>query len=404
MILSGWNVLPTGSTVYRGAAEMQNIIRSLRVLTEKGIHPADIVLDEGIIVRQDAYGTHRHTFDFGHRLIAPGLVDLHSDAVETEVEPRPGAHFPLKPALVELDKKLAMAGITTMFHAIGFNDAAISPNRGTERAATIIQSIHEVNTRHLYMDNLVHARYEITSFPSIPVIQDLIEVNHIDLLSIMDHTPGQGQFRSIENWKKFHMPVYGLSNNQADEIITQKQRDHGKALQQTKQLVNHALDHALILLSHDDDTEEKVDVLFDLGIRISEFPLKLEVANYARERGFTTGMGAPNIVRGRSQNGNVSARELVSAGACDFLCSDYHPTSLLQAPYVMAAELGVELAKGFAMVTSIPASIAGLTDRGLIAPGRIADLLIIDDSEIPKVVVTMKEGDVVYSSLSCMWY
>lgn len=160
----------------------------------------------------------------------------------------------------------------------------------------------------------------------------------------------------------------------------------------------------LILLSHDDDTEEKIDSILDLGIRMSEFPLKMEVSANARKQGLATGMGAPNVVRGCSQSGNVSARDLISEGACDFLCSDYHPTSLLQAPYVMTAELGLNLSAGFAMVSSVPASLAGLTDRGRIASGLPADLLVIDDSHVPKVVMAMKEGDVAYSSLSCMCY
>jgi len=377
----------------------ETTLRSARILFEDGIRPADLVLGGGLILEILPYGTRKISIDVGGLLILPGLVDLHSDAVEKEIEPRPGATFPIRPSLVELDKKLAMSGITTMFHAIAFNDESITSSRGTAMAAEIIRRIAEVNRTDMGVDNYIHARYEITSFPSVAIIRELIAEGHVRLLSIMDHTPGQGQFKSIEHWKRFHLPTYDLSDSQAEAIIEKKQADQKQAYIRVRELLDFGKKHDLVLLSHDDDEPGKIDLTSEWGISTSEFPLSVDVACYAREKGMTTGMGAPNVVRGRSQSGNVSARELIEQQCCDFLCSDYHTSSLLQAAFVMHREMGMELGRSLAMVTSTPARIAGFDDRGRIAPDLLADLIILDDRDIPKVVTTLKEGDVVYSSL-----
>lgn len=381
---------------------MQFVLRSTRVLFRGTIGPADIVVNhdliEDVLPFQSVDGGH----DLGNKLIAPGFVDLHSDAIEKEIEPRPGAHFPIRSSVIELDKKLTMAGITTMYHAVAFNDEAIAKNRGTETAARIIRRINEADRNQLGVDNLVHARYELTSFASVPVIKELIDAGAVHLLSVMDHTPGQGQFKSIEKWKKFHLPVYDLSDSEADLIIEQKQRDKLRSYEVVNDLLGFAGERGLMLLSHDDDSAQKIDLIAALGIRISEFPLDGNVAAYAREKGIATGMGAPNVVRGQSQSGNVSARELVQAGVCDFLCSDYHPSSMLQAPYLIHNVLQLPLVDAFKMVTSTPATLAGLHDRGEIAPGKLADLLVIEDSAIPRVVTTLKRGSAVYNGRGCL--
>ena len=381
---------------------MQYVLRSKRVLTQGQIQEADIVIVHGVIDRVDDYGSQNTAFDLGDRLLVPGFVDLHSDAIEKEIEPRPGAQFPVNSALVELDKKLTMAGITTMFHAVGFNDAAITGYRATKLAAGVIEHINEANHWQLAVDNLVHARFEVTSFESVEVLKQLIEQNSVHLLSVMDHTPGQGQFKSIEKWKKFHLPVYKLSESDADEIIRLKQRGKERAFVVVEELLAFGANHGLVLLSHDDDSPQKVEMLKDMGVSISEFPLDVDVALFAKKNGVATGMGAPNVVRGKSQSGNVSARELIAEGACDFLCSDYHPSSMLQAPYTIHQELQLPLERCFDMVSRTPAALAGLTDRGEIAEGKMADVIAIEDNMVPKVVLTLKEGTPVYNGTGCL--
>ena len=381
---------------------MNFVLRSKRVLTGGEIRPADIVINRGVIEEVTDYKIKAIGYDVGNSLIVPGFVDLHSDAVEKEIEPRPGAHFPIRSALVELDKKLAMSGITTMYHAVGFNDAALTGYRATEVAAQIIRLIHEANSEQLVLDNLVHARFEVTSFDSIGTIKKLIDDRCVQLLSVMDHTPGQGQFKSIETWKKFHLPVYKISEKEADEIIREKQRGKERSFSVVQDLLNYGTEHNLILLSHDDDTRQKINLVKELGVTISEFPLDVDVAGYAKANGIATGMGAPNVVRGQSQSGNVSARDLILENSCDFLCSDYHPSSMLQAPYTIHNEMSLPLNQCFDMVTSRPAELVGMTDRGEIAADKIADIVVIEDQLVPKVVLTLKEGTAVYNSSGCL--
>ncbi len=381
---------------------MVEALRSLRVLTPEGIIPLDLEMENGLISRTAPYGSLQKAKNLGNLLISPGFVDLHSDAIEKEIEPRPGANFPVENAISELDKKLAMSGITTMFHAVAFNDQAIVSQRGTDKAKAIIKRIFAVNRDRLSVDNLIHARYEITSFSSRHVLGELISEGCVQLLSVMDHTPGQGQFKSIETWKRFHIPTYDLSEEQADSIIKGKQESRSMAYEEMRELLDFAAKKGLQLLSHDDDTCEKIDLVRELGISISEFPLDGRVAQYAKSKGLGTGMGAPNVVRGMSQSGNISARELIREEACDFLCSDYHPSSMLQSPYVLHESLGIPLETGFSLITSGPARLARLGDRGEISVGKKADLLIIDDLWLPRVILTLKEGEVIYNAGRCL--
>lgn len=380
---------------------MMRVLRSRRVYFDGKIKPADVVLEHDYIDNVLPHGSTTEAYDFGNKLISPGFIDLHSDSVEQEIEPRPGAEFPVRSALVELDKKLTMAGITTMFHAIAFNDESLVGQRGTEAAANLINQICESNSRLLHIDNLVHARYEITSFCSIAAIKELIDEGKVQLLSLMDHSPGQGQFRSMEQWKKYHVPVFKLSDEEAQQIVDQQQEKKSRSQRYLEELVQYARERNILLASHDDDSCDKVNVLHDMGITIAEFPLNVETASQARSKQMATGMGAPNVVRGRSQSGNISARDLLEQGLCDFLCSDYHPTSMLQAVYAISREMGWDLADSLACITSVPAKIARLVDRGEIAAGKLADLVVIDDEDVAKVVMTLKAGIPVYNGNSC---
>lgn len=380
---------------------MIQILRSRRVFASDEIKPADLVLEHDYIREVLPYGSCNEAVDLGDKLISPGFIDLHSDSVEQEIEPRPGAEFPVRSALIELDKKLSMAGITTMFHAIAFNDESLVGRRGTEMAADLIEQVCDCNNRLLNIDNLVHARYEITSFCSLPAIKRLVEEDKVQMLSLMDHSPGQGQFRSLEMWKKYHVPVFKLSDERVKEILDVQMEKKSRSQRYLEELIQFAHERDILLASHDDDSCEKIDLLNDMGVTIAEFPLNMETASHARNKGMATGMGAPNVVRGRSQSGNISARELLSEGNCDFLCSDYHPTSMLQAVYAMHREMDKPLAESLACITTTPARISRLEDRGEIAAGKLADLVIIEDQDVAKVVMTFKSGIPVYNSNSC---
>lgn len=376
---------------------MQTIIRSTTVLVDGKFQGADIVIQGDRITAVKPYKSLDVAIDLGERRVVPGFVDLHSDAIEKEIEPRPGARFPTAMAVVELDKKLSMAGITTMYHAIGFNDEELSKGRGTKQSNELIQEINEANKKHLGVDNLVHARFEITSESSLGTIKKLIDDKKVDMLSIMDHSPGQGQFKTLESWKKYHLSAYEINDEDVEEYIKTKTSKDKVGI--VEDLVAFGLNHNIPVLSHDDDCEDKLNTLKALGVAFSEFPLSVEVATQAKQMGIATGMGAPNVVRGGSQSGNIAAKELVKKRVCDYLCSDYHPASMLLSPYRLKEDVNLPLEDGFAMISTTPAKLAGLSNRGEIKEGMLADIVVIDETNFPKVVLTFKDGDTVYNGI-----
>lgn len=374
---------------------MKTIIRSKNVLINEEFVSADIVIKGEFIKRIDEYGKNEVAIDLGDKKVVAGIVDLHSDALEKEIEPRPGATFPIKLAVAELDKKLSIAGITTMFHAIGFEENVMK-KRSISFAKGQIEEIYEANKKHLRVDNLIHARFELSATSSVEPIKELINSGKIQLLSLMDHSIGQGQFKTLEKFKTYYGSHHGLNEEEILEAIKIKANKNEEKI---NDLIDYAKKHNMTMLSHDDDSIQKLQGLLDIGVKISEFPLDLEVAKFAVEKGIATGMGAPNIVRGGSQSGNISAMTLVKEGVCKYLCSDYHPTSMLQAVYKMKEDANLPLEKGFSMITSIPAAYANLDDRGTICEGKRADIIVIDDTNIPKVVLTIKDGESIYNGI-----
>ncbi len=374
---------------------MQTILRSTNVLINEEFIKADVVIQGEFIKRIDEYGKNPVALDLKDLKIAPGIVDLHSDAIEKEIEPRPGASFPIALAVSELDKKLSMSGITTMFHAIGFEENP-KKKRSIALAKEQIEEIFKANKEHLGVDNFIHARFELSAEDAVEPIKEVIKKGMVKMLSLMDHSPGQGQFKSLESFKSFYKNYYGLNEEELKEVIEKKL---SKNEDKINDLIQCAKDNNLTLLSHDDDCIEKLDGLLALGIKISEFPLDLDVAKYAVSKGIATGMGAPNIVRGGSQSGNISAIDLVKENVCKYLCSDYHPSSMLQAIYRMEKDANLPLAKGFSMISKTPAFYAKLQDRGEIKANKRADIIVIDDSHLPKVVLTIKDGESVFNGI-----
>ncbi|WP_321315478.1 alpha-D-ribose 1-methylphosphonate 5-triphosphate diphosphatase [Halarcobacter sp.] len=374
---------------------METILRSKNVLINEEFIPADVVIYKDTIKRVDEYGKNEIAIDLGDKKIAPGIVDLHSDAIEKEIEPRPHATFPVELAITELDKKLSIAGVTTMFHAIGFEENP-KKRRSVDLAINQIEEIFHANAKHLGVDNFVHARFELSSSEAVEPIKEVINKGMVKLVSLMDHSPGQGQFKTLETFKTYYGKHYGLDDEDIKAVIDKKMNKNEEKI---NELISFVKEKDITLLSHDDDCVEKLDGLLKLGVQISEFPLSLEVAKYAVDKGIATGMGAPNIVRGGSQSGNIAAIDLVKEGVCKYLCSDYHPTSMLQAVYRMKKDVNLDLAKGFSMITSTPAKYANLADRGEITEGKKADIIVIDDSNIPKVILTIKDGESIYNGI-----
>lgn len=309
------------------------------------------------------------------RTLMPGLVDLHCDALEKEVEPRPGVHFPLEFACAQADKRNATAGITTVYHALSFANHELGV-RNNAFAAEIARAIHDWQ-HHALVDNRVHLRYELSDETAPAVLSTLLHAGHAQLLSFMDHSPGQGQFRDVEAYRNYLTKTYQTDERTIDEILEHKAQSAKGALTRMQTLAAQARSHCIAIASHDDDSPAKVATIKDLGAVISEFPVNLETAQAARAHGLATLFGAPNILRGKSQSGNMRALDAVMAGVADCLCGDYSPAALLPSVMRLPALADITLPAAIALVTRNPARAVGLNDRGEIAIGQRADLIAV---------------------------
>lgn len=335
-----------------------------------------LLIDDGVIAAVDpeAAGDAR-IIDLSGRVLIPGLVDLHCDALEKEVEPRPGVYFPLDFACAQADKRNAAAGITTVFHALSFANHELGV-RNNAFAAEIARAVHAWQS-HALVDNRVHARYEVTDETAPAVLAGLLGGGHAHLLSFMDHSPGQGQFRDVAAYRDYLARSYKTSDAELDAILAGKQTAAAGAMERMARLAGLARECGVAIASHDDDSAEKVDTLAGLGAVISEFPTHLGAARAARARGMATLFGAPNILRGKSQSGNMRALDAVLEGVADCLCGDYSPAALLPSVMKLPELAGIGLADAIALVTRNPARAAGLNDRGEIAVGKRADLVAV---------------------------
>jgi alpha-D-ribose 1-methylphosphonate 5-triphosphate diphosphatase len=334
-------------------------------------------------------------------LLMPGFVDMHGDMIEREVEPRPNVRMPMELGLRDLDRRLKTSGVTTAYAAVSFNPkSAYGHLRSYDHSKEMLRALKALRPV-LQIDHRVHARFEINYPGALAVVEELIADGTVDLVSLTDHTPGQGQYRDLEHLKRRTATEQGLTAEQAElavqERITEKQRHAGDVAATLAAIARICADHGIPIASHDDDTAEKVALMQALGATISEFPVTVEAAAEARRRGLATAMGAPNALRGKSYSGNLSAREAAAAGLLDILAADYHPSAILPAVIVLGRDDPNGLAAATRMATLNPARALGLTDRGQIASGLRADLVVADDAGVGHVRATFRTGAAIYS-------
>lgn len=347
------------------------------VLAEDVLTNASLYIENGLIsaINPDSVPDQVQTIDAQGKTVMPGMIDLHCDALEKEVEPRPNVHFPIDFACAQADKRNAGAGITTVYHALSFANEELGV-RNNQFAKEIAEAVHHFQP-HALVDNRVHCRYEITDPTGLPILMELMEKQSMHLVSLMDHTPGQGQFKDLAAYKAYFGKSYQKSDAELDQFIAQKQQQAEGAMERVEQLVKMAHAQGISVASHDDDCKERVDTMTALGVDISEFPINMETAEYARAKGMKTIMGAPNILRGKSQSGSMRALDAVNAGVCDCLCADYSPATLIMAVFKLAEVSKLTLAQAIQLVTKNPAEAAKLHDRGVIAVGKRADIIMI---------------------------
>lgn len=332
----------------------------------------------------------------------PGIIDMHGDMLEREIEPRPRAYLPHDLAVHELDKRLATSGVTTAYAAVSFSEISVLRNavRREENARAIVEAIHDERD-HLLVDMRVHARFEVTNRNAPPVLLDLLERGRVHLVSLNDHTPGQGQYRDLEAYYKMSAEWRNISADYAEEMTQERLRQLKEtpiAWDVIHDVTRLARERGLPIASHDDDTTEKVAFMHDMGVTISEFPVTMEAAHEARRLGMHVAMGSPNALRGVSTSGNLSARDAIAAGVVDMLAADYHPGALLQAAWLIAREGILPLHEAVRLITTDVAAGVALNDRGSLAPGLLADVTLVSEGRRangaghPRVRATLRAG------------
>ncbi|GLE53824.1 alpha-D-ribose 1-methylphosphonate 5-triphosphate diphosphatase [Mycobacterium montefiorense] len=330
-------------------------------------------------------------------LCIPGLVDTHSDGLEKERLPRPGAELPMEFALLSFEGKLRAAGVTTVFHGAGFEH---SMGRGTPRTvegAELCCDAIEARTVGL-VDHRILYRLDVRSPEGLVALKErLASPVGRPLVSHEDHTPGQGQYAERAYYERYMMGSRGMTVEEAvrhvDDLIAERSGRLGVREEAMGWLGEHARAGRIRLLGHDPTSRAEVDELMARGGAVAEFPTTVAAAQAARDHGLPVVIGAPNVLRGSSHNGNASGRELIERGLVTSIASDYLPSSLLAAAFTLVNDAGIGLAAAVALVTSGPADVAGLADRGRLLPGRRADLALVAPGRWPVVhsVLVSKE-------------
>ncbi len=316
-----------------------------------------------------------HAIDCEGDYLIPGLVDIHTDNLEKHLEPRPGVKWPGLAAFQVHDRMLATAGITTVFDSLVVGDLHLG-KPGRHGALALAKDVLATSADDDLMkaDHRLHIRAEVASDTVMNELANIIDHPLVALVSLMDHTPGQRQWRDLDKWKRMYSRIYTADelDSQIDGLI---ERQKNYSAQNRQAVIEEARRRGIPLASHDDTTAEHVAQGHHEGILISEFPTTLDAARAAHAHGMKTIMGSPNIVKGGSHSGNVAAAALAEAGLLDGLASDYVPISMIHSAFILADNHGIALPDAVAMVTAEPAAMVGLSDRGEIAPGKRADLV-----------------------------
>lgn len=366
---------------------IQTILANAQIVLPDAVVTGSLVIEDGIIAAIDP-GLARHGEDMGGDFILPGLIELHTDHLENHYRPRPGVFWDPLAALHAHDAQIAGSGITTVFDAVRIGSDQDLPDM-LSHARRLVEAVRSGSEGGwLRAEHFIHLRCELPSHDVVEHFEVFAEHHTTRLASVMDHTPGQRQFRSLEDYKRFYAKQMGRSDAELQAYLEARQAEHERyAAANRSAIVSRARQLGLALASHDDATIAHVEEAAQDGVAIAEFPTTLEAAAAAHDAGLAILMGAPNVVRGRSHSGNISASDLVAAGLLDILSSDYVPFALLQAVFALPQRIdGVSLPDAVAMVTRNPAQAAGLSDRGEIAPGKRADLVRVG-SQTPLPVV-----------------
>lgn len=366
------------------------ILTNARIVLADEVILGSVKVEDGRIA--DVGAPFAGGIDLDGDYLLPGLVELHTDHLESHYAPRPGVRWNPIAAVQAHDAQVAASGITTVFDAlrVGLNtDDGMSAEDFTRLGAAIHAG---VAAGRLRAEHFIHLRCEVPAPDCLASWVPFEGDELVKLASLMDHSPGQRQFASVEAYRAYYQKKKRMTDAEFEAFAERRTRESAlHAAPHRRAIADRAAELGIVLASHDDATVGQVADAQAHGIRIAEFPTTLAAAKASRDGGMSILMGAPNVVRGASHSGNVSARDLAEEGLLDILSSDYVPFSLMQA--VFALEDAIALPEAVAMVTRHPAQAAGFEDRGEIAVGKRADLVQVTSLEgVPVVRTVWREG------------
>ena len=369
------------------------IFRNGRVLTNSGeLH--DLSFTDGVVADYRWRHNSEQSVDLEGDYLIPGLVELHTDNLEKHFVPRTGVSWPVGiSSVVAHDVHMVGSGVTTVFDAITVGEPGNKHMRRELFHASLDALEDADKAGILRADHYLHLRCELAGDDVVERVEPLLGRKNLRLFSVMDHTPGQRQWRDLEAYK-----IYSNLQHEPEHLI--QERINGLRTLQAKnahnnlrEIIHICRQNGFPIASHDDTTVEHVRENAARGMRISEFPTTLDAAREARSLGLAIVMGAPNVVRGGSHSGNVAAVELAKEGLLDILSSDYMPASLLHAAFMLPELAKISLSEALSTVTLAPAKAVGLEDRGELSPGKRADAVRVRlVNGVPMVRAVWREG------------
>ncbi|GAB4460922.1 MAG: alpha-D-ribose 1-methylphosphonate 5-triphosphate diphosphatase [Armatimonadaceae bacterium] len=366
----------------------ETVFHDCLLVREDRVEPGTLVVRDGVIaeIEPSPLQTGASAQQTHPVYLLPGLVELHTDFLESCLSPRPGVRWDCGAAIAWYDRSLIAAGITTVCAAIAIREVPGKPVDSTEIASLLQRFRQPLTANHR-----VNLRCELATPTASEVLEELLQgagVGMVSVVSVMDHTPGQRQFQQIEKFDTYYRRRYNLSETALAEYrdsLLHADREQMAWNRERIAALAHA--HGVCLSTHDDTTLAHIAEATKDGARIAEFPTTLTAARAAKEAGIKILMSAPNVVLGGSHSGNLSARCAVNAGVVDILSSDYAPHSLLHAAFLLHGEEGIGLPDAIRMVTLHPAAAIGMEgDRGSLAIGKRADLLTVEvQDHLPRI-------------------
>lgn len=383
---------------------MITIIKNGKIVTPDAVEEGKTVVIEDDRIKEictDYEGKADCVMDAEGGYIMPGFIDVHSDKIEQVILPRPTAQIDFGLALAECEKELLGLGITTVYHSLSlykdefFGKSPLRTKENVQKMAELIQDIHE--KEHL-IHHRFHLRLEIDNFAGFDIAKSMIDENMVNEISFMDHTPGQGQYRDLMVYQEAVEKYQGreIKEQGMEAIIDYHKNKDRLSFEQLRELSAYAAKKGITTASHDDDCVEKLEVNGKIGVAISEFPITIDVAREAHNRGFYTVVGAPNVLLGGSHSGNMSAAEAMKDGCADIICSDYFPQAILHSIFIMAKQYGCSLPEIVKKATLNPAKAMKIdADYGSIEAGKKADILIVAEKEgRPAVTGVLVDGEI----------